>query len=118
MVSTREFHRDPGADGDAEDARRHLDPALPGGLDPVGAADRTRRDLDVDVCYLPPVRRRDRDRTEASEAAWLAPKEASERMSGAFAIRVTDALRDGGPFIRVHDGTNVLQPERAGACTL
>lgn len=49
-----------------------------------------------------------RPTTEASEAAWLAPEEVSDRMSVAFGIRVADALRTDGPFVRVHDGTSLL----------
>jgi hypothetical protein len=32
----------------------------------------------------------------------------ADLMPEARAIRVTDALRDNGPFIRVHDGTSLL----------
>lgn len=45
---------------------------------------------------------------EAAETAWLAPEEVSGRMSVAFGIRVADALRTDGPFVRVHDGTSLL----------
>ncbi|WP_131736334.1 NUDIX hydrolase [Actinomadura roseirufa] len=45
---------------------------------------------------------------EAVSVAWLLPAEAIETMPEARAVRVTDALRDGGPFVRVHDGTSLL----------
>ena len=47
---------------------------------------------------------------EASEVLWLDPKIATEEMTEAFAIRVTDALEGPWPHIRHHDGTNLLMP--------
>lgn len=44
---------------------------------------------------------------EAAAVAWLLPSEAVELMPEARAARVTDALRDDGPFIRAHDGTSL-----------
>ncbi|GAA2447800.1 NUDIX domain-containing protein [Actinomadura vinacea] len=44
---------------------------------------------------------------EASEVAWLTLDEVGARMVEARAVRVLDALRAGGPFVRVHDGTRV-----------
>lgn len=46
---------------------------------------------------------------EASLVAWLTPAEASEVMPPARAIRVTDAFRDDGPFVRIHDGSELLK---------
>ncbi|MER6810913.1 NUDIX domain-containing protein [Spirillospora sp. NPDC000708] len=45
---------------------------------------------------------------EATSVAWLLPSEAVEAMPEARAIRVTDALREDGPFVRAHDGTSLL----------
>ena len=45
---------------------------------------------------------------EATAVAWLLPTEAVEFMPEARAVRVTDALRDGGPFVRAHDGSKLL----------
>ncbi|MFI0412434.1 NUDIX hydrolase [Actinomadura sp. 3N508] len=45
---------------------------------------------------------------EATSVKWLLPSEATECMPEARAVRVTDALRDDGPFVRVHDGTSLL----------
>ncbi|MFC4051186.1 NUDIX hydrolase [Actinomadura syzygii] len=45
---------------------------------------------------------------EAVSVAWLRPAEAIEAMPEARAIRVTDALSEGGPFVRAHDGTALL----------
>lgn len=45
---------------------------------------------------------------EALESAWLTLDEVRRRMSEARGIRITDALCDGGPFVRVHDGTHLL----------
>lgn len=45
---------------------------------------------------------------EAVVARWLSIGEARERMPEARLIRVLDALRDDGPFIRCHDGTNLV----------
>lgn len=44
---------------------------------------------------------------EATAVAWLLPAEARELMPEARAIRVIDALGEGGPFIRAHDGSRV-----------
>jgi 8-oxo-dGTP diphosphatase len=49
-----------------------------------------------------------RPSAEAADVAWLAPDELSDRMAAAFGIRLLDALRDDGPFIRVHDGKDLL----------
>lgn len=45
---------------------------------------------------------------EAVFARWISVEEARERMPEARLIRVLDALRDDGPFIRCHDGTNLV----------
>lgn len=45
---------------------------------------------------------------EATSVAWLLPSEATEAMPEARAVRVTDALRNDGPFVRIHDGTSLL----------
>lgn len=45
---------------------------------------------------------------EASSVAWLSQAEAAEMMPEARAVRVTDAFRDDGPFIRTHDGQVLL----------
>jgi len=46
--------------------------------------------------------------SEARKVAWLTVDEATRDMPEARAIRVTDALSDEGPFVRVHDGTHLL----------
>jgi 8-oxo-dGTP diphosphatase len=45
---------------------------------------------------------------EAAQVAWLSPAAAVAAMPEARSIRVTDALRSDGPFVRVHDGTDLL----------
>ena len=45
---------------------------------------------------------------EAREVAWLTLDQVTDLMPQARAIRVTDALHDDGPFVRVHDGTSLL----------
>ena len=45
---------------------------------------------------------------EARKVAWLTVDEATQDMPEARAIRVTDALSDKAPFVRVHDGTRLL----------
>ncbi|OLT38026.1 NUDIX hydrolase [Actinomadura sp. CNU-125] len=45
---------------------------------------------------------------EAAAVAWLGLDEVRRRMPEARAIRVLDAFRGGGPFVRVHDGTRLL----------
>jgi 8-oxo-dGTP diphosphatase len=45
---------------------------------------------------------------EATEVAWLTPGEVGDRMPEARAIRVFDALRTDGPFVRIHDGSHLI----------
>ena len=45
---------------------------------------------------------------EARKVAWLTVDEATRDMPEARAVRVTDALSDEAPFVRVHDGTRLL----------
>jgi 8-oxo-dGTP diphosphatase len=45
---------------------------------------------------------------EARQVTWLTVGEAERDMVEASAIRVTDALDENGPFVRVHDGTRLL----------
>lgn len=45
---------------------------------------------------------------EAADVAWLSPREVEALMADAFAVRLLDALSYGGPFVRVHDGVNLL----------
>jgi hypothetical protein len=45
---------------------------------------------------------------EAASVAWLFPSDAVASMPEARAVRVTDALRTDGPFVRIHDGDIIL----------
>lgn len=45
---------------------------------------------------------------EATRVEWVTPSDATASMPEARAIRVTDALRDDGPFVRIHDGTSII----------
>lgn len=45
---------------------------------------------------------------EARQVKWLTLGEARELMPEARFTRVTDALREDGPFVREHDGTDLL----------
>jgi 8-oxo-dGTP diphosphatase len=49
--------------------------------------------------------------SEASRVAWLAPAEAVAAMPEARAVRISDALRSDGPFVRVHDGDVLLDTD-------
>lgn len=55
-----------------------------------------------------PVGGEPRTSDEATSVKWVLPSEAIETMPEARAVRVTDALREDGPFVRVHDGTSLL----------
>jgi ADP-ribose pyrophosphatase YjhB (NUDIX family) len=48
---------------------------------------------------------------EVTETAWLSPAEAHQVMSEAYSSRVLDALAEGAPAVRSHDG------ERLSGCT-
>lgn len=45
---------------------------------------------------------------EATRTAWVSLSDAVDAMPEARAVRVTDALRDDGPFVRIHDGNVIL----------
>jgi ADP-ribose pyrophosphatase YjhB (NUDIX family) len=45
---------------------------------------------------------------EARRIAWLTVEEATRQMPEARAVRVTDAISDSGPAVRIHDGTHLL----------
>ena len=47
---------------------------------------------------------RPRTGTEATEIRWLDPEEVAGLMDEAYAVRLLDALRQGAPAIRSHDG--------------
>jgi ADP-ribose pyrophosphatase YjhB (NUDIX family) len=51
---------------------------------------------------------RPRTSDESSEVVWLTADEAVAAAPESQAVRVTDALARGGPFVRVHDGTRLL----------
>ncbi len=48
---------------------------------------------------------------EADRVAWLSRDEVVAAMPEARAIRVTDALNGGGPYVRVHNGDVVLDSD-------
>ncbi|SNR97182.1 ADP-ribose pyrophosphatase YjhB, NUDIX family [Haloechinothrix alba] len=54
---------------------------------------------------------------EATSVAWIDPAEAARMMPPARGIRVTDALADAGPYVRVHDGTDLLDDADVAAIT-
>jgi 8-oxo-dGTP pyrophosphatase MutT (NUDIX family) len=46
--------------------------------------------------------------TESSQVTWLTREQVNDRMSQAFAVRITDALDFGGiPAVRTHDGEHI-----------
>lgn len=45
---------------------------------------------------------------EAVSVRWTDPNEISSLMTPAYAVRVTDALTDGPPVTRVHDGVQLV----------
>lgn len=46
---------------------------------------------------------------EARQVAWVTVEEAQRQMPEARAVRVTDAISDAKPVVRIHDGTNPPQ---------
>lgn len=52
---------------------------------------------------------------EITELRWMTPDEIRDHLDEAYAARLLDALDNGPPRIRAHDGIKVLQPdERVG----
>ena len=45
---------------------------------------------------------------EVREIRWLTPGEVRESMAEAYAVRLLDALDDGPPAVRLHDGHHVI----------
>ncbi|MBC8093098.1 MAG: NUDIX domain-containing protein [Pseudonocardia sp.] len=45
---------------------------------------------------------------EATSVRWLDPDAVTELMDPAYAVRVTDALNDGPPVTRAHDGVHLV----------
>jgi ADP-ribose pyrophosphatase YjhB (NUDIX family) len=45
---------------------------------------------------------------ETSQVEWWQPEQVADRMDPAYAVRVLDALREGGPAVRAHDGVQLL----------
>ena len=55
-----------------------------------------------------PVAGEPRTSDEATAVKWLNLEEATAAAPEARAVRVTDAFRDDGPFVRIHDGAVLL----------
>jgi 8-oxo-dGTP diphosphatase len=49
---------------------------------------------------------------EAAEHRWLTSNQVDNHVAPAFAVRILDALHDGQPAIRNHDGTHVHGSDR------
>ena len=45
---------------------------------------------------------------EARSIAWLSVEEVTQQMDQAYSVRVTDALNNGGPITRSHNGVNLV----------
>lgn len=66
----------------------------------------------VSLAFLCRVNGGDTHPTEEADAvAWLTVQEAISAMPEARAVRVTDAMRSDGPFVRAHDGDAVIDPD-------
>lgn len=46
---------------------------------------------------------------ESTAVEWLTPNEVAARMAEVYAVRVADALLDGAPQVRTHDGKTCAQ---------
>lgn len=49
---------------------------------------------------------------ESVAVEWITPAQVTERMPGAYAARLLDALDSGAPYIRAHDGIHLSSPSR------
>ena len=52
---------------------------------------------------------KERTSDESDRVAWLSRDEAVAAMPEARAVRVTDAMSEGGPFVRTHNGDVILE---------
>ncbi|MFJ8310095.1 MULTISPECIES: NUDIX hydrolase [unclassified Streptomyces] len=41
---------------------------------------------------------------ESTAVEWLTPDEIADKMGEVYSVRILDALRDSGPYVRCHDG--------------
>lgn len=48
---------------------------------------------------------------EATQVRWLLPDEIEREMDEAYAVRMLDALREGAPQVRAHDGVALYAPD-------
>ncbi|GAA2013582.1 NUDIX domain-containing protein [Nocardiopsis rhodophaea] len=63
----------------------------------------------VSLAFLcEPIGGQEQTSEEATVVSWLTPEEAMEAAPEARGVRISDALAEGGPFVRVHDGTWLL----------
>lgn len=46
---------------------------------------------------------------EVVEQAWLTPEDIRARLDDAYAVRLLDAIQDGAPAVRKHDGVTVFR---------
>jgi len=90
----REVLEETGIKVQAEAAHGRLQEYVPGRRDPRLPGQRHRRPS--------------HPTGEARKVAWLTVDEATRDMPEARGVRVIDALSDEAPFVRVHDGTRLL----------
>lgn len=55
-----------------------------------------------------PLDERPQETDEAASVRWVEPADIASLMDPAYAVRVTDALRDGPTVTRAHDGIHVI----------
>lgn len=70
----------------------------------TGVYKNTARGILALVFRCHPEGGRERLSDESTAVTWLTPAEVIDRMAEVFAVRVTDALLDGAPRVRAHDG--------------
>ncbi|MDP8927475.1 MAG: NUDIX domain-containing protein [Actinomycetota bacterium] len=51
---------------------------------------------------------------ESRDLRWIHPDEAHSYMAEAYAVRITDALSDQSPQVRIHDGSRLLRQRTVG----
>jgi len=74
----------------------------------TGAYKNMNRAVVALVFRCTPLDERPQETDEASSVRWADPAEIVDLMDPAYAVRVTDALHDGPPVTRAHDGVSLI----------
>jgi 8-oxo-dGTP diphosphatase len=76
----------------------------------TGVYKNMRRGIIALVFRCRPIEGKPQTTVEVSESRWMTTEEIRTSMDEAYAVRMLDALEDGPPAIRAHDGQVLVRP--------